>query len=108
MDYSNPITKELIEKGWTAEYAARQFYKRYKSRIDKRGIVWTVDRFNLVKLGHDEAQWLRDLLAKFFGIDERDIPRKDKRTRRARDEAGKRMNISREARRKKGMKLQRK
>ncbi|GJQ59747.1 MAG: hypothetical protein D8M57_13040 [Candidatus Scalindua sp. AMX11] len=106
MDYDNPITQELIKRRWTNAKAAEEIYKKHKKEFQRRNIAWTADRFTLVKLGHCEAKWLRQLLAKFFGINEEDIPRRDKRTKRARDEAGNQMNISGEARRKAAKQLQ--
>lgn len=98
MDYENPITKILIEKRWTVKKAAQEIYKKNKKEFQFRGIVWTAQRFNLVKLGYDETVWLRRLIADFFGIDEKVIPRKNLDSKRARDEKGDLMNISREAR----------
>ena len=100
MASENPITEILKKKKWTTAEATREIYKKYKKEFAFKGIVWTQARFNLVKLGYDETDWLRNLLAEFFGIKEKDIPRRDKRTKRARDLKGDPMDMSREARRK--------
>jgi len=85
LDFSNPITEILIQKRWTIERATREIYRKNKKEFEMRGVVWTPQWFNLVKLGYDEAKWLRKMIAEFFGIDENLISRKDKRTKRARD-----------------------
>ena len=98
LDYGNPITEILIKKRWTVERAAKEIYKKNKKEFEIRGVAWTPQRFNLVKLGYDEAKWLSNITAEFFGIKESDIPRRDKRTKRARDKSGDPMIMSREAR----------
>ncbi len=98
MDYGNPITQELIKRRWTSRRAAKEIYKKYRKEFEKKGIVWSAQRFNLVKLGHDESKWIRKILADFFSIKEEEIPRRDSRTKRARDERGDPMDMSREAR----------
>lgn len=98
MGRKNPITEILEAKRWTSERAAREIYEAYKEEFEERGTVWTPTRFNLVKLGHCETKWLREIFAEFFGIRERDIPRRNKFTKRARDKSGDPMLISREAR----------
>ncbi|NOG84172.1 MAG: hypothetical protein HND49_10280 [Planctomycetes bacterium] len=72
-----------------------RFTRRIKKNLEERGTVWTLTRFNLVKLGHCETKWLREIFAEFFGIRERDIPRRNKFTKRARDKSGDPMLISR-------------
>lgn len=71
------INDELAKRQWTNEFAAKKLYKKYKKDFDKRklGPLKTV-RFNNVKLGNDQSQWIRDLFAEFFGVKESDIPRK--------------------------------
>ncbi len=99
MGCENPIVEILKARRWTTERAAREIYKANKKEFRLRGTVWTPARFNMVKLGHDETKWLRKVLSEFFQINEEDIPRKDRRSKRARDESGDPMCISREARR---------
>lgn len=100
MDRKNLISEILMDRRWTNERAAREIYKKYKKEFELREVVWTSQRFNLVKLGYDEAKWLREIFAEFFGIKESDIPRIDKRTKRARDRSGDPMVMSREAKEK--------
>ena len=100
MDYENTITQILMKKRWTVKKAVKEIYKKHRREFQLREIVWTAQRFNLVKLGYDETIWLRRLIADFFGIDEKSIPRKNLDSKRARDEKKNLMSISREARKK--------
>ncbi|GJQ57415.1 MAG: hypothetical protein SCALA701_02160 [Candidatus Scalindua sp.] len=102
MGFENPIVEILKARRWTTERAAREIYKAFKKEFKLRGTVWTSARFNMVKLGHDETKWLRKILSEFFEINEEDIPRNDKRSKRYRDETGDPMVMSREARKAKG------
>ena len=82
--FDNPITDRLRERGWTNERAAIKLYTRYKDDFDLRGLErFTKDRFIAVKLGNDEAQWLRDMFAEFFEVEEDKIPRKSKGKKKA-------------------------
>lgn len=101
MSRKNSISKILQAKNWNSEKAAIELYKANKAEFERRDTVWTAARFNAVKLGYDETAWLREVVSKFFGVNENDIPRRDKRTKRARDQRGDSMSISREARKSK-------
>ncbi len=98
MKRSNPISDILKAKRWTAERAAQEIYKKNKKEFQLRGIVWTPVVFNQVKLGYCETEWLRGIVAKFFGIEEIDIPRRNKFSKRAREESGDPLLMGRKAR----------
>lgn len=76
MDFSNPVNRKMAELGYTSREAAREISRRYREVFAERGAELTVNRFDLVKLGHDQARWLREIFAEFFGIPESEIPRK--------------------------------